>query len=186
MPAPRKGWAELSPAYRARLERQGVTRQSYGRGTDIREARGHRNEGAPRLSPERRELVARAVRADATEAELRAMGRWGRPVWLPRRVKVRPETAAALSQLPSPDKWRSVDFESAGDGQPWRMVVHVKRARYPIVIEIPGGGSQGTGAREALDAIYAVREDLIDVAEQSGREAQARAVFAEPTVVGTP
>lgn len=37
----RKGWESLSPGYRARLERNGVSKTAYGRGESIRAARGH-------------------------------------------------------------------------------------------------------------------------------------------------
>ena len=37
----RKIWAELSPAYRARLERAGVTERVYGSGASLQGARGH-------------------------------------------------------------------------------------------------------------------------------------------------
>jgi hypothetical protein len=38
---PRKGWAQLSPAYRGRLERKGIDRADYERGTGLEKARGH-------------------------------------------------------------------------------------------------------------------------------------------------
>lgn len=37
----RKGWDNLSPAYRHRLERSGITRRLYERGEPITRARGH-------------------------------------------------------------------------------------------------------------------------------------------------
>lgn len=37
----RKGWGALSPGYRARLEKNGISRQDYEAGTSIRKARGH-------------------------------------------------------------------------------------------------------------------------------------------------
>lgn len=41
MASRRKGWSELSPSYRARLERNGVTESQYTSGASIRSARGH-------------------------------------------------------------------------------------------------------------------------------------------------
>lgn len=41
MASKRKGWEELSPTYRRRLTRQGVTPEAYARGESIRAARGH-------------------------------------------------------------------------------------------------------------------------------------------------
>lgn len=37
----RKGWSELSDAYRKRLERGGLNKTSYERGDSIQKARGH-------------------------------------------------------------------------------------------------------------------------------------------------
>jgi|SRR5215472_10287547 len=37
----RKGWDSLSPSYRQRLERGGITRASYASGASIKAARGH-------------------------------------------------------------------------------------------------------------------------------------------------
>jgi hypothetical protein len=42
MAAKRKGWQALSPGYRARLSRAGITEKAYGRGESIRAARGHK------------------------------------------------------------------------------------------------------------------------------------------------
>lgn len=39
--AKRKGWSDLSTGYRRRLERDGITRSKYERGTDLGKARGH-------------------------------------------------------------------------------------------------------------------------------------------------
>lgn len=37
----RKGWGQLSPTYRARLERGGITASSYATGASLASARGH-------------------------------------------------------------------------------------------------------------------------------------------------
>jgi hypothetical protein len=37
----KKSWSELSPAYRARLERSGITPAMHSRGEGIQKARGH-------------------------------------------------------------------------------------------------------------------------------------------------
>ena len=37
----RKGWGSLSPAYRGRLEKAGLSRQDYEAGASLSEARGH-------------------------------------------------------------------------------------------------------------------------------------------------
>lgn len=37
----RKGWEQLTPGYRQRLERAGISKRDYETGTSIRKARGH-------------------------------------------------------------------------------------------------------------------------------------------------
>lgn len=37
----RKAWDQLSPGYRARLERAGITPQAHGQGVKLTKARGH-------------------------------------------------------------------------------------------------------------------------------------------------
>jgi hypothetical protein len=39
----RKGWNSLSPAYRARIEKAGLTQKDYEAGTSLSRARGHAN-----------------------------------------------------------------------------------------------------------------------------------------------
>src|SRR6185312_3822903 len=41
MASRRKGWSELSPAYRQRLERHEITQSGYAEGGSLRAARGH-------------------------------------------------------------------------------------------------------------------------------------------------
>lgn len=48
----RKGWDQLSPDYRGRLERAGISRSDYGRGESLSAARGHGS------TPERRFTAA--------------------------------------------------------------------------------------------------------------------------------
>lgn len=44
----RKGWDSLSPSYRRRLQKNGITRNDYNAGAKIQKARGHINETLPR------------------------------------------------------------------------------------------------------------------------------------------
>jgi hypothetical protein len=60
-----------------------------------------------------------------------------------------------MSLLPNPSKWESVDFVPRPDNQPWTMTVVLKRG-YPVVIDIPGGGGPGTGARQILEIVTLV------------------------------
>ena len=39
----RKGWDQLSPTYRKRLERSGITKTTYNRGADLHKARGKKS-----------------------------------------------------------------------------------------------------------------------------------------------
>lgn len=39
----RKGWESLSPAYRKRLQRGGITKSSYGKGASLHKARGKKS-----------------------------------------------------------------------------------------------------------------------------------------------
>ena len=65
--ARRKAWAELTPAYRARLERNGITPTTHGT-ANLRRARGH-DISLPHNKPERdrrkqhaRERIVKAIR----------------------------------------------------------------------------------------------------------------------------
>jgi hypothetical protein len=43
MPVARKGWDALSPGYRDRIKKAGLTRQDYEAGQSLSKARGHQN-----------------------------------------------------------------------------------------------------------------------------------------------
>ncbi len=153
-------WNRLTPTYRARLERAGVSRDRYLAGDSLQAARGHtpQPKGAAPL-----EATVREARGEGGPSDLEALERWAgsrlRPGWIPRDMS--PPTAAALSQIDlPPSKWSSVRFTPRGDDQPWAMVVTPKgvphhpdgSSPYDRVIEIPGGGAKSTwGAREVLD-----------------------------------
>jgi hypothetical protein len=72
---------------------------------------------------------------------------------LPDNGPTSPDVAAALSLLPPPSRWKSVDFQPRGDGQFWTMTVIPKGRAYPVVIDIPGGGGPGSGARQILEIV---------------------------------
>jgi hypothetical protein len=65
----RKGWDSLSPNYRARLEKNGISKRAYDRGESIQSARGHENtperpkQGAafPIYQAERERLTRRII-----------------------------------------------------------------------------------------------------------------------------
>ena len=119
-------------------------------------ARGHRRDINPTYAPANDALVLLAVKGQATEEQIKQLDRSYRtPKWIPKNFT--PELKAALSYLPDPKTWASVEFTPYDDGQPWTMMVQRKNG-YPVVIQIPGGGGPGTSARYVLDWLT---EDLV-------------------------
>jgi len=154
----RTGWDDRTEAYRRRLERQGISRSAWEQGADLRAARGHKP--PPKLQPGKEAALERVIKAGSTDInkDYRALQRGFRwPAWIP---KDNPETgptdiavAVALSKLPNPSKWQSVDFVPRPDGQFWTMTVQLKGNAYPVVIDIPGGGGPNTGAKQVLEIV---------------------------------
>jgi hypothetical protein len=128
-----KPWRDLSPSYRRRLERAGVTAQSRRRGTDLRIARGHRPPPRPGQAPA--DLIV-SEPTDAQRARRRIWRETLAPDWLPNRENMGDAVAASLSQLRHPRYWRRVDFYPAPAGQSWQMKVTYTRG-HPQEIEIP-------------------------------------------------
>lgn len=62
----RKAWADLTPAYRARLERNGITATEHSRGAPIREAVGHGWELPSMRARYRRGVARETARAIAS------------------------------------------------------------------------------------------------------------------------
>jgi hypothetical protein len=128
-----KPWKDLSPAYRRRLQRAGITATSRRSGADQRIARGHRprpragQAPAPLLAPEP---------STATREARRVWRQTLAPDWLPNRERMADSVAAALSGLRNPRTWRKVDLTPAPAGQPWSMTVTYVSG-YPQTIEIP-------------------------------------------------
>lgn len=171
----RKAWKDLSPAYRARLERRGVTSHTHAV-ADLTQARGHPSAPPPGAAP--KDLVEKIVRGQGTRDDLRTLAsKFTRPSWVPDWASV--DVAAALSRLPNPKRWEDVEFIPRGDGQPWTMIVRLKGNAYDREILIPGGGGPGTGAKEVLEIVS-------DISKGSQRERQrervrrrAEAIFFE-------
>lgn len=145
----RKPWKDLSPDYKKRLQRNGITARNHGVANLI-VARGHqpyRPTGS--IDPA---FIDTFLREPPPLEQLRTLGeKFTRPSWIPDYVAV--DAAAALSQLPSPDKWESVELTPRDDGQAWTMIVHLKHGAYDREILIPGGGGPGTGARDVLQLL---------------------------------
>lgn len=152
----RFGWRNLSPSYRDRLTRRGITQAQWELGADLRQARGHKDEIAktrPR-SAAGKKLTERLVQGEATPADIAAIQQWRdtqRPAWIP--AGIRADVAAALSQLPSPQRWTGVKMYPQGEGRPWTMEVTLKGNAYPVTVEIPGGGEELSGAWQVLDLL---------------------------------
>lgn len=161
----RKGWSKLSPDYRKRLQRQGITAASYKRGVDLRSARGKptsRGGSAPRAATDA------ALTGQGTVASRRVLEEWRKvaaPRWLPTSEAVLDtDTVAALSRLPNPRQWGNVHFDPRAGGQPWTMTVDIKGG-YPVSIEIPGGSD----ARDVLHLLSA--PDWFDMDDLASWEA---------------
>lgn len=67
--ARQRDWSNLSPNYRARLERGGITRQSYEQGANLRAARGHAHTPERPTEGRNRPEFAEYYRRQATRYE---------------------------------------------------------------------------------------------------------------------
>lgn len=166
----RVGWAKLAPSTRKRYEGAGITKSQWEAGVDLRGARGHAP--APRASAAPSDLTTRVVGGTGSPADIGALQTWARSRLAPSWTRgLDADVAAALSQIPwPPSQWRDVILTPAADEAPWTMRV-VPKGRpqvglvedragkshpvtaYDAVIEIPGGGAPGTGARQVLDLL---------------------------------
>jgi hypothetical protein len=164
----RKAWKDLSPDYKARLQRQGITARTH-RTSDLNAARGHRSTrvvGAIDEDTLRRVVSGQGTQGEVTGNDLLTRFTW--PSWVPHIVtnqhhgftySVDPVVAAALSRLPDPRTWKSVEFHPQGDDEPWTMVVEIKGRKKKKETLIPGGGGAGTGAKVVLDILTSLEED---------------------------
>ena len=176
-----KAWKDLSPAYKARLRRHGITAKTHNK-TDKNVARGHRSTRVVGAIDE--DVLRRLVGGGGTVAEVTGtdlLSRFTWPAWVPHVVdnqqdgftyEVDPVVAAALSRLPDPRTWKSVSFEPAGDDEPWTMVVVIKGRKKPKTTLIPGGGGAGSGAKVVLDIITGLEVD-----ENQRRKARTELLF---------
>jgi hypothetical protein len=160
-------WSDLTPAYRNRLKRNGVTAKSREaaarRGTyDVNRARGHvstKPVGAISKTTIDRVLGGEGTVGEVTGTDLLTQFTW--PAWVPREVHnqgngvtyiTEPAVGAALSQLPDPHTWGRITFVPQLEG-PWEMVVEIKGRKKAKRIMIPGGGESGSGAKQVLDIV---------------------------------
>lgn len=154
--ATRKAWNRLTPSYRRRLERQGITAQSH-RTADLREKRGHKPRRPANAAP--LEATRRMVGEEATDQDRRDLREWREhaPAWLPDRYHMADDVAAALSQLRPPSTWKQVRVVAkAQDEGPWTVTVWYRRSPYPQTVEIPNEAGP-----EVLDLLSRIgRADL--------------------------
>jgi hypothetical protein len=178
--AARKSWSQLTPAYRARLERKGITAATHASASKV-QARGYH----PRKGAVNRRLYNRIVNNEGTVAERRTLAEqfiW--PDWVPRTLtrqrgsrgrryqfKTSPDVAAGLSLLPNPKYWRDVEFVPRPNGEPWTMIVHLKNGNRREIL-IPGGGGPGSGAKETLEIVTQLREERVNIPKRERRRYQ--------------
>ena len=143
MPA-RKGWDQLSPAYRQRLERAGIARADYAT-ADLRKARGHGFRAPASAAPETaREAIGAGTSTAATRRQLEAWRKSARfPSWLPRdRADLDDASVAILSTIkPAPNArgngWEKVIFDWGQDpNAPVTLTITPKRG-YAFQVDLP-------------------------------------------------
>ena len=128
--AARKGWGELSPPYRKRLEGAGIDRQAYESGANLNRARGHAV-----AAPEA--LRQAAAQNQFGPGERQALSQWRRanaPKWLGDAADVGDTTAALISELPPASKWAKVVFEESAASGKVRLNVTLKNGERASVI----------------------------------------------------
>lgn len=143
-----KPWKDLSPSYRRRLTRAGITPTMRRQGVDLRSVRGHplrHDYSAPAG------MIGIGTPNEAQVAERRVWRETLAPGWLPNRQRMSDATAVALSQLRPPSTWREVHFTPAPAGQSWTMEVVYVRG-HPQVIQLPPDAY-----REVLDLLTFVQ-----------------------------
>ena len=148
----RVGYRNLSKPYKARLVRAGISQRQWEDGADLRTARGHKPTPPKYVAPA--PLISNALEGELSGADLAELRQWQgsqRPAWIPDSIRV--DVAATLSQLPPPTQWSEVVLYPRPGGDTWTMHVEFKGARYPIDIEIPGGGVELSGAWQVLDLL---------------------------------
>ena len=97
-----RGPNKLSASYRARLQRAGITRESWLRGADLRAIRGHRPARPAYAAPEA--PANRLLDGEATPADIATLERW--------RVNDAPEWLRENAS--TPEDLRKLGFDIAG------------------------------------------------------------------------
>jgi len=175
----RKPWRDLTPAYRRRLQRQGFDAKSHREANLIR-ARGHVETLPPgSINPSYIDTYLREP--PPYEALKNLAKKFTRPSWVPDYVAV--DAAAALSQLPNPKSWESVELIPRPDDEAWTMIVHRKGNAYDRETLIPGGGGPGSGAKDVLQLLTELQVNMTPGQRRRRRVEEEEAIFFE--VLGT-
>ena len=149
----RRDWDTLTPAYRRRLERAGITRDAYTAGADLRTARGHafRTPTPSGFPQESRDRVAAGT---SNPEDRRNVAAWRQspsyPSWLPRdQADLDDQTAVILATIrPYPNAtdragrragWRNVEFTYNPDGTVTMTVTPIRG--YPFAVVLPDADS---------------------------------------------
>ena len=166
----RVGWSKLKKGTRERYTAAGISRADWEAGADLRKARGHTPPPPPWMAPA--EITQRVIGGRGTTGDLEALKTWASSAMAPWwTYGMDPDVKAALSLIPFPQRqWADVILTPAADDAPWTMRVIPKGrpsigivtdrggkghsiTAYDAVIEIPGGGAPGTGARQVMDLL---------------------------------
>jgi hypothetical protein len=146
-------WSSLSPGYRARLKSalgEGA-REKWLAGADLRSARSHKP--APPVGAAPRAVTERVVAGEGSMGDLQVLRDW--QAANPRGYYYSDmdyELAAVLSQIRTPpEDWAHVHIVPRPNSEPWTVTVTPKGGGYTETVDIPGGGAEGSPAREFVD-----------------------------------
>lgn len=159
--ARRKPWDELSPGYRRRLERAGVTAETHGQ-ADLGLARGHSRLTLPRgRYPAPWEPTRRTIAGEATAEDRALLQRWWTghhaPAWLETGGLEWDVAAAISAQVYSPPStWSDVTFDPASGN----MLVTFEDGSFTVVTLPRGSWPDAWEWARGQDNVYG---DAMDV-----------------------
>jgi len=154
----RVGYRKLTPTYKARLARNGISQRAWEDGADLRKARGHTKDIARVESPLPDDVITDLIHGRGEPGDFAEVSNTKLPSWIP--TDIRADVAAALSQLPPPYKWEGVVLYPKAGGNTWGMKVTLNNTYHDeLEIEIPGGGEELSGAHVILQLLSMPPED---------------------------
>jgi hypothetical protein len=169
--ATRRGWDALSAEYRARLERGGITRESYGAGESLRTARGH--SPAYPAPTERAEIAGRLASGDITAADQRRINAWQQsrayPAWAEKTLPNQPNVALTIiaSGAGHPNTWEQIEVTVPRRGETGPIVYTITKDD-GSVIDVVLPEDVGRQAAIAMAADITAEFDLMDIEVTSG------------------